>query len=216
MVFGAASTNWLINVNRRKWSIILHQNNYLIFLISFMLICIHVNKAWIIFYFVTSDIYQYFLKLLCELFYPCDISSGATLSTEHTPFCHYRKVHYLSVNNVKRSEMFSRFIWCLWCASATLWIQGKSRTMDESNEALRVVPGESFASKSSCKLWVFNHRGRTNGSFPGYRALLSDSEISLGWTPEGDCKGKFNGNTSEYYFSEDKVTQCDLFCCRPC
>lgn len=66
--------------------------------------------------------------------------------------------------------------------------------MEESNEELRVIPGKCNAEKLKLEN-VSVYRARScNVSFPDFRALLSDSEISIGWTPERDCKGKLARN----------------------
>lgn len=69
--------------------------------------------------------------------------------------------------------------------------------MEEPNEEHNVIPGQSSASKYDCKDPSIVCARSCNGSFPGFRALLSDSEISFWRTPEGNCKGKLVQNTSE-------------------
>lgn len=84
--------------------------------------------------------------------------------------------------------------------------------MEESSDDPRVTSGTFGASHFSCKvLYALRARSRSNGSFPGFRTLLSDSEIPVWWATERNCTGKFDENEREHYSGNDSDTKYHSF-----
>lgn len=92
----------------------------------------------------------------------------------------------------------------------------KPSTMDEPFEPHNVVPGKPSAYKTELENSNVVCMRSCNGSFPDFRTLLSDSEISLRRPAERDCKGKLARNTFEYYLFRVLEGYRDVFCYRLC